>query len=266
MQKLSDTLIIHAQRVISGQGADLWRRCNRRIVFPEHLPIRHLFPGSHVAEERGQLKLKAVICHKGDQNSNSGHFFTIMRTKVPGSHTEQWVKLDDLSHRSIEVVKDKDWLMNESIQSGAHIWIYERDNRTDVAKPDILRVQGEKEQFFIQGTSGKTRVIEIPVHSTIQELKLASSLLEGIPIEQFYMIYGSKKLKKKKTLPHYRTTPESTIQMVMVGLHPRQRREEVFLDIDLISVLVIINESTRICSPHKNETSHTGQPAGSLGR
>ena len=118
-----------------------------------------------------------------------------MRTKVPGSHTEQWVKLDDLGHRSIEVVKSKDWLMNESIQSGAHIWIYERDNQTDVTKPDIWRVQGEKAQFFIQGISGKTRVIEIPVHSTIQELKLTSSLLEGIPIEQFYMIYGSKKLK-----------------------------------------------------------------------
>jgi hypothetical protein len=156
-----------------------------------------------------------VICHKGGQNFNSGHFFTILRTKVPGSHTEKWVKLDDLCPRSIEVVKDEDWLMNESIQSGAHIWIYERDNQTDVAKPDILRAQGEKAQFFIQCISGKKRVIEIPIHSTIQELKLATSLLEDIPIEQFYMLYGSKKLKKKKTLPWYGITPTSTIQMLL---------------------------------------------------
>jgi len=216
IQKLSDTLIIHAERVISGQDENLWQRCHRRVVFPENLPIEHLLTsGNHAAEKKGQLKLKAVICHKGGQNFNSGHFFTIMRTKVPGSHTEKWVKLDDLCPRSIEVVKDQDWLINESIQSGAHIWIYERENQTDTVKPDMPRDQGAKAQVFIQCMSGSIKKIDIPIQSTIKELKLASSLLESTPVDVFDMIYGSKWLLDEKTLPYYGIIPGSTIQMRM---------------------------------------------------
>jgi hypothetical protein len=80
-----------------------------------------------------------------------------MRTKVPGSHTEKWVKLDDLCHRSIEVVRDADWLMNDSIQSEAHVWVYERDGQPDDAKSDILRSRDDSAQFFIQCISGETR-------------------------------------------------------------------------------------------------------------
>jgi hypothetical protein len=180
------------------------------------LPIEHLLASAnHIVEKKGHLKLKAVICHKGGQNFNSGHFFTIMRTKVPGSHKEKWVKLDDLCPRSKEVVKDHDWLINESIQSGAHIWIYERENQTDVVKTDIPRGQGVKAQVFIQCISGNTRVIEIPIPSTIKELKLVSSLLEDTPVEEFYMMYGSKSLLDTKTLPHYGIIPESTVYMRM---------------------------------------------------
>jgi len=192
LRKISDTLFIHAERINPGQAANPWRRCNQRIVFSESLPTKHLSPDSHDAEEGGPFKLKAVICHKGGQHANSGHFYTIMRTKVPGSHTEKWVKLDDLCHRSIEVVRDTDWLMNDSIQSEAHVWIYERDVQPDDAKSDILRSRDDSAQFFIQCISGKTKVIEIPAHSTIKELKLASSLLEDTPVSQFYMVYGSK--------------------------------------------------------------------------
>jgi hypothetical protein len=59
------------------------------------------------------------------------------------------------------------------------------------------------------------KVIRIPAHSTINELELASSLLEDTPVSQFYMVYGSKKLKKKKTLSQYGIKPNSKIFMRM---------------------------------------------------
>lgn len=136
MQNLSDTLIVHLERAHAVPGEDLPQRSTRRVDFPEQLPIKHLFPNTEGTKEGGQLKLTAVICHKGGKNIASGHFFTMLRTKVPGSTAEIWVKVDDLCPKSIEVVKDKDWLQNESIQSGAHIWIYEQDRQVPTNDTD----------------------------------------------------------------------------------------------------------------------------------
>ena len=226
MQNLSDTLIVHLERAHAVPGEDLPQRSTRRVDFPEQLPIKHLFPNTEGTKEGGQLKLTAVICHKGGKNIASGHFFTMLRTKVPGSTAEIWVKLDDLCPKSIEVVKDKDWLQNESIQSGAHIWIYEQDrqvptNDTDSPTDELSSTRKNVEerslspnnvaQLFIKYPSGTTGVIKIPIQSTIKTLERASAHLTGIPTKEFHLVYGAKTLESTNDLPYYGITSESTI-------------------------------------------------------
>jgi hypothetical protein len=239
MRELSDTLIVHVQRAHAVPGEDLLQRSNLRVDFPEQLPIQLLFPGVQYTKERGQLTLRAVICHKGGQNINSGHFHTMLRTRVPGSDTEKWVKVDDLIPKSIEVVKEKDWLQNESIQSGACIWIYERHetyptdgqerpltsgeennatytkeqqgDRNPTKTASAQPPNNEEAQFYIRTPLGPTGVIKIPTQATIEILKQASASLTGIPTTNFFMVYGSKALESEKTLLDYNITPESTI-------------------------------------------------------
>jgi hypothetical protein len=165
----------------------------------------------------------------------------MLRTKVPGSDTEKWVKIDDLCPKNIEVVKEKDWLQNESIQSGAYIWIYERHETYPIGDKERPLTSGEKNnatntkeqqgdrnptksagaqppnnkeaQFFIRTPLGPTEVIKIPTQATIEILEQASASLTGIPTKNFFMVYGSKTLESEKTLLDYGITSESTITM-----------------------------------------------------
>ena len=136
------------------------------------------------------------------------------------------MKLDDLCPKSIEVVKDKDWLQNESIQSGAHIWIYEQDrqvptNDTDSPTDELSSTRKNVEerslspnnvaQLFIKYPSGTTGVIKIPIQSTIKTLERASAHLTGIPTKEFHLVYGAKTLESTNDLPYYGITSESTI-------------------------------------------------------
>ena len=99
---------------------------DHRVSFPNTLPVRHLFQTQQHTKEQGLIQLTEVICHIGDHNINSGHFFPMLRTKSPGAQSDRWMKLDDLKPRSMECVVDNGWMTHESIQSGTYMWIYER--------------------------------------------------------------------------------------------------------------------------------------------
>ena len=223
MRTLSDTLIVHLERAHAVPGEKLLQRSNLRIDFPEKLPIQYLYPGIPGAKDWGQLQLRAVICHKGGQNINSGHFFTILRTLVPASATEQWVKVDDLCPKSIEVVKDKDWLQNESIQSGAHTWIYERDPSRSMTSETTTQphCKGKDEgpiQIWVEtGMTTGTITLHLPETSTLSSLQnsvqVEMQMPEGVQ-DNFYLSFNSIPLyDPERTLAAYGIKRNSTIQL-----------------------------------------------------
>jgi hypothetical protein len=70
-------------------------------------------------------------------------------------------------------------------------------------------------QIFIKRPCGKTGTVETPSQATIRTLKRAASLITAIPTREFYMVYGGKKLTKKRTLTSYGIENMSTVFMML---------------------------------------------------